>query len=151
VEILHIKLARDSDNWPPFDNEEVQAENIGHHTYRITAPPAFARRLAVGDIVRTRHFGESQVAWIEEVIEHSGHSTLRVIVRKNADEKAVMALLEELDLVALSTPLLGLFAIDIPAERAYPSVRDRLLGSQAAGDIEFEEAALSVAHDYLKR
>ena len=56
-----------------------------------------------------------------------------------------------LDLVALSTPLLGLFAIDIPAERAYPSVRDRLLGSQAAGDIEFEEAALSVAHDYLKR
>ncbi|MCC3775075.1 DUF4265 domain-containing protein [Streptomyces sp. UNOB3_S3] len=42
--------------------------------------PAFAERLAVGNVVRIAHSGQPEAPRLDEFLERSGHSTLRVIV-----------------------------------------------------------------------
>jgi hypothetical protein len=150
MEHIQIRLRRDSDGWPPFETEEIDAEEIGDHTYRICAPPAFARRLAVGDVVTTRCFGHSPTHWVESIVESSGNSTLRIIVRRGTSETDVLDMLGKLGLQPLPTALEGMFVIDVPADRTYAPVRARLLASQAAGEIDFEEGAVSGKHDYVE-
>jgi hypothetical protein len=148
MELLHIRLTRDTSGWPPFDSEEIEADELQEEEFRLRRPPAFAKRLAAGDVVRVGRYTDSQVPWVEEIIESSEHSTVRIIVRKGIDDSIVTNLIEALQLRAWPTPLAGLFAVDIPADRDYSVIRATLLSRQAAGDIDFEEGALSARHDY---
>jgi len=147
-EVLHVRLRRDGDGWPPFDYEEVPAERLTRDRYRLSSVPAFARRLAFGDIVRVEFYGEPAVAWIEEVLEPSGNSTVRVIVRRGAADSTVISAIRDLGVVAVPTPLDGLFAVNIPRDLDYARIRKRLLEYEASGEIDFEEGALSPHHDY---
>lgn len=148
-EVLHIRLRREGE-WPPFDHEEVNGVPLEGHQYRLASPPAFAKRLAVGDVVRVIHAGDPEVPWVSEVVERSGHSTVRVIVFKDGGQQAEDRLereAAEVGVSALRTCLDGLFVIDIPAGISYPSVRTFLASGAARGVWDYEEAAISAHHD----
>ncbi|MFF4157976.1 DUF4265 domain-containing protein [Streptomyces sp. NPDC001678] len=147
-EVVHIRLRQEGD-WPPFEQEEVAAIALDDHRYRLASPPAFAKRLAVGDVVRVMHNGRPEVPWVDKVLEHSGHSTLRVIVFEKGSRQAE-ALLErkmaELGLSVRRTRMNGLFAIDVPAEQSYSTVRSALDAEAERGTWDYEEAAISSVH-----
>ncbi|MCF6523102.1 DUF4265 domain-containing protein [Streptomyces sp. JJ36] len=148
-EVIHIRLRQEGD-WPPVAQEEVTAVPLGEHRYRLADPPAFAKRLAVGDVVRVLHHGEPEVPWIDELLEHSGHSTLRVIVFRQAGEAAERELADRMTALGATvhrTPLDGLLALDVPASVPYDPVRAALEDGEGRGLWEYEEGSVSAVHD----
>ncbi|WP_328996774.1 DUF4265 domain-containing protein [Kribbella sp. NBC_01245] len=143
---LHIKLAQDGSGWPPYDSEEVAVEKVGEDEYRLLTPPMFAKGLAVGDVVHAHEYGDPPVPWIASLVSSSGHSTIRVITRLGFDEEATVARLTAAGLALKPTTLLGLHLADLPAERQYGPILAELATLADAGQIDFEEAALSPSH-----
>lgn len=147
--VIHIRLQKDGD-WPPFESEEVSAVQVGDHQFRLESPPAFARRLAVGDVVRVVHHGSAHDMWIEEVLEWSGHSTVRVIVFRDAGTEAEDELLAGVPKLSCSirpTGLESLFAIDVPDAVEYSPLQHFLEDGSRRGLWDYEEAAISRVHD----
>ncbi|MEV6675237.1 DUF4265 domain-containing protein [Streptomyces sp. NPDC051162] len=148
-EVVHIRLRQEGD-WPPFAQEEVAAVPLDEHRFRLASPPAFAKRLAVGDVVRVLHSGLPEVPWVDEILEHSGHSTLRVIVFEKGGRQAEVHLeqkMADLGLPVHQTRLKGLFVIDVPPGHSYSTVRSVLDAEAERGLWDYEEAAISASHD----
>lgn len=146
--VVHIRLNREGD-WPPFDSEEVAAVRLEEHKFQISSAPAFAKRLAVGDIVRVAHYGPSQDPWIEEVLAWSGNSTIRVIVFASAGKVAEEELIQGVgELGGVITPpvLSGLFVLNVPKGVDYGRMRTFLDKGESRGVWEYEEAAISANH-----
>jgi len=147
---IHVRLAVEG-GWPPVAFEELEAKPLGDHRYRLLSPPAFAKRLAVGDVVHVEHHGSPEQAWVDSVIEPSGHSTVRVIFFEaagHASEESLRRELEGLGVQIHETGLRGLIAVDIPGEVSYPSVRALLDEGESQGRWEFDEGTISRLHDY---
>lgn len=146
---VHIHLAVE-DGWPPVQAEEVEATSVGDHACRLLSPPAFARGLAVGDVVRVTHYGSPQQPWVESVLESSGHSTVRVIFFRSAGDAPEGDLRVELDRLGVhvyETFFDGLITIDVPASVNYHAVRSVLSEGESRKLWEFEEGAISQTHD----
>ena len=147
--ILHIRLASDG-NWPPVAFEEIEAFPLGEDRFRLASPPAFAKRLAVGDTVRIARYGSPEVPWIDGLVEKSGHSTIRVIFFKSAGEAPEGELrlkMRQLGVSVVETSFDGLVAMDVPADVDYGAVLDYLASGEERKLWEFEEAAVSPSHD----
>src|SRR5882724_7449937 len=115
---IHVRLAVEG-GWPPVAFEEVEAKHLGDHQYQLVSPPAFAKRLGVGDVVRVAHHGSPEQAWVDSVIESSGHSTVRVIFFQAAGPEPEVNLRRELDHLGVQiheTTFDGLIALDIPGD-----------------------------------
>jgi hypothetical protein len=67
------------DGWPPVGSERVWAHHLGGDRYRIANAPWFVRDLAVGDVVRAQAPGSGSHPVCAEVVERSGHVTIRLI------------------------------------------------------------------------
>jgi hypothetical protein len=146
---IHIRLASDG-NWPPVAFEEVKAFPVSGDRFRVASPPAFARRLAVGDIVRVARYGTPEQPWIEDLIEPGGHSTVRVIFFRSAGsghEKDLRSKISQFGARVFETSLEGLVAIDVPADVDYGIVREYPAAREDRKLWEFEEGAISAIHD----
>lgn len=146
---LHIRLTREG-GWPPVESEEVKGKNVGDHECEILSPPSFAKRLAVGDIVRVAHYGSPEQPWIDSVIESSGHSTVRVIFFRAAGSKVEDDLRRELDGLGArihETGFHGLISVDVPPEADYAILRAVLEEGESEKKWEFDEGAISHLHD----
>ena len=146
--VVHINLHKEGD-WPPYDSEEVSATQLSDHEFQISVAPAFARRLAVGDIVRVGRYGPTQVPWVEEVLRPSRHSTLRVIIfaatGKSTEEELSQGI-AGLGCTISPGPLDGLFVVDVPGDVNYLHVKEFLESGDADGKWEYEEASISANH-----
>ena len=60
------------------DREVVEAEHLGGDTFRLTGVPLYAYGLHRFDVVRAVHSPGNRAAVVSEVIERSGHRTLRI-------------------------------------------------------------------------
>ncbi|MCQ4082301.1 DUF4265 domain-containing protein [Streptomyces sp. RB6PN25] len=128
----------------------MEAVEVGDHKYRLESPPSFARRLAVGDVVRVAHHGSSQGLWVEEVLEWGGHSTIQVITFKVAGrdvEKELKDGAASLNCSIKQTSLEGLFSIDVPGGVGYAPLREFLERGTKCGLWDYQEAAISRIHD----
>jgi hypothetical protein len=67
-----IALTRDADGYPPVEWEEMWAENVDGHLYRIESIPFYAPLLSYQDIVYVREEGADLV--IESVAEYGGRT-----------------------------------------------------------------------------
>ncbi|MFE7105462.1 DUF4265 domain-containing protein [Streptomyces sp. NPDC057575] len=146
---IHVRLAVEG-GWPPVAFEEIKAKFLGDHQYELTSPPAFAKRLAVGDIVRVRHHGSPERAWVDSIVESSGHSTVRVIFFRAAGQVTEVGLRRELDRFGArvhETTFEGMIAVDIPGEVEYGAVRAILEEGESQKFWEFDEGAISFLHD----
>jgi hypothetical protein len=147
AQVLHIRLQQD-DQWPPFDCEEVLGEPEGERRYRLLTAPAFARRLAVGDVV-TAHRDSTGWLWIDGVVQRGDHSTVRVLVRRAEAESGLSAALDAQGCRVSSSPLPDLLVVDVPGPVDYAAVRALLEEGERQGDWEYQEAAISLHHDRM--
>lgn len=146
---VHIHLNPEG-GWPPVAAEEVEALPLEEHRFRLISPPAFAKRLAVGDVVRVVHYGSPEVPWVEEIIESGGHSTIRVIFfrsKGDSPEADLRSKMKRFGVQVFETPFQGLVAIDVPQDVSYKAIRDYLSAGEDRKLWEFEEGAISLAHD----
>ncbi|HEX6970149.1 MAG TPA: DUF4265 domain-containing protein [Micromonosporaceae bacterium] len=146
-EILHIRLQQD-DQWPPFDCEEVRGEPVGGDRYRVLTAPAFARRLAVDDVVSVHRDGTGWL-WVDRVVERGEHSTVRVLIRRPEAEGPLSAALAAHGCRVSASPLPDLLVVDVPGPVDYAAVRGLLEDGERQGDWEYQEARISFRHDRL--
>jgi hypothetical protein len=110
--LLHIRLRQDESGYPPFAAEEVEATELDDHRFRLETVPSFAFGLGSGDVVRAAHYGTE--LWVEELVEPSGHSTVRVIALGSNSIDAPRKALQDLGCSAFKSRIDGMIAVDVP-------------------------------------
>lgn len=97
----------------------VWAEPLGSGRYRVESCPFFAYGVSRGDVVRAADEGAGEAPRLEDVVEKSGHRTLRVALdpRVELSDSPVRALLERLLELGCAHETLRpkVVAIDLPA------------------------------------
>jgi hypothetical protein len=148
-----FKLKRDKENYPPADWEWLWASQISNSTFKLDNIPFFAKLISCGDIIAATQTNNGFI--FRELIQPSGHSTVRVVVfRENqSDEQlavAVESIRQSLRDLGCSTELShipNLIAVDIPPEVDYQLVSAFLSQKEHEGLLEYEEACLASGAD----
>ena len=114
---LIIPLEQDEDGYPPAGSERLWALQVEEGRYKLDNIPFFARDLALGDIVSAvpEEGAEEGVLRYHQVLQHSGHSTFRILVQDESQVSEVCGLLEQLGCATERSHLPRLVAIDIPS------------------------------------
>ncbi|MFC8519584.1 DUF4265 domain-containing protein [Streptomyces sp. NPDC057257] len=134
---VYVSLERDEDGYPPFDEEEIDATEMGGGRFRIEGVPVFVYGLAVGDVVKVARVHGDDRLWVTEVVEQAGHWTSRVVPKDPAALDDVASLFQELGCRAHATPF-GLVAVDVPASAPAGPVLALLDQGAAAGRWHFD-------------
>lgn len=135
IDHLLIRLQQDETGYPPFTAEEVDAIEVGDHRFSLGTVPAFAFGLAKGDVVRVEHHDDA--AWIVELLEPSGHSSLRVIALGSNSVETPRAALEGLGCPTFKTVIDGMIAVDVPPSVDLDSVLSYLVAGREASMWDF--------------
>jgi hypothetical protein len=131
---LHARLSRDADGYPPFDAEELSADDLGDHTYRLVDTPAFAFGLASGDVVRAHSYPDEPGLWIDALVEAGEHSAVRVVLLGGSPPEPLHDLVAKHGLKLENSVGSAVLTIDVPpssdlaglwADLVDPDVRDR--------------------------
>lgn len=133
---LRVALQRDADGYPPFDSEEVDAELIDDSTAAVTAAPAFAPGLAVGDVVAVSTSEDGDL-WITEVTTESDHWTTRVIPLDGQELTAIVEALNARGADARPTQY-GLVVCDVPPHVDAGGLVAYLEQGRDGGDWDFD-------------
>ena len=129
------------------------AEDLGSNLYRIRNVPFFAYGLNFYDVVRATADSPDLKPEIREVVEPSGHKTLRILFPKSVEREEQGRLLDSLEKHkayyerATATHV----ALDIEPEGSYNDVYDQLQQWEDAGLLSFEtcEARIDGSFDDL--
>ncbi len=146
---LHIDLPQ---HWGT-GGESLWAEELGSDLYRIRNVPFFAYGLNFYDVVRATAESPELKPEIREVVEPSGHKTLRILFPKSVASDEQVKLLDNLEKFkagyerATATHV----AIDIEPDGSYNDVYDQLQEWEEAGLLSFEtcEARIDGSFDDL--
>lgn len=133
---LHIDLPN---HWA-IGGESLWAKPLGDDLYQIENVPFFAYGLNYQDIVRATPDSPELKPEIREVVEPSGHQTIRVIFDKTTDREHQVKLLESLEQYKASYERADSInvAIDIKANGNYNAVYDQLEEYIEKGFLSFE-------------
>lgn len=129
------------------------AEELGSDLFRIRNVPFFAYGLNFHDVVRATADSPDLKPEIREVVESSGHKTLRILFPKSVERDEQVKLLDSLKEHeayyerATATHV----AIDVEPEGSYNDVYDQLQEWEEAGLLSFEtcEARVEGSFDDL--
>jgi hypothetical protein len=144
VDRVYVTLEREEDDYPPWDEEWLWAEQVAESAFRLTTSPTFAKGLSLFDVV---HAVLYDGRWfIDSVIESSGHSTLRVVLFDDKWHERLHEMGAQFGCAVEHTEIPGYFAIDVPPDGEYDGLLDALRKGAAAGAWDFDEAAIAVAH-----
>src|SRR5688500_13355 len=144
-----IPIEQDDDGFPPFTSEGVWAKPLGDGRYEVANAPFYAYGVSLRDVVTARPSGDGEYVR-DDVVEPSGHSLVRVKVRRRGleddeVERRVARWRSELDSMGCGSELSNLptlFSVDVPPEVDYAPVRARLDEGAGTGEMGFEEANL---------
>ena len=101
----------------------------------------YAKNYALNDIIEAKEI--DGVLYADELIQESGHSTVRVLLDNTED---VQSLRTELESMGCSTELSNLpklVALDIPPEISYSHIQGYLDRGMEDGKWEYQEAAIA--------
>jgi hypothetical protein len=145
---IGFKLEKDQDGYPSADWEWLWAMRISDSTFRIDSVPFFAKSISIGDVVAAET--SNGALSYSGLVEPSGHSTVRVVVFRNAAKESgqelatvvadLRASLKSLGCSNELSHLANLFSVDIPPEVNYGLVSTFLSQKEADGVLEYEEA-----------
>ena len=143
-----FKLERE-DDYPPADWEWMWATRLSDSAFKIDNIPFFAKLISWGDIVTAEQTDAGLI--FKELVQPSGHSTLRVSVHRGGrDDEQLRALVEEimqalrsLNCSAEVSHIPNLIAVDVPPEVNYQSVAAFLSQKESDGVLGYEEACLA--------
>lgn len=144
-----FRLDRDEDNYPPADWEWLWASRVSDSRFRVDNIPFFAKSISCGDIVAAERTNAGLI--FRELVQPSGHSTVRVIVhRGDRSDDQLRAVVEDvrqaLRTMGCSAELShipSLIAVDVPPEVNYQSVAAFLSKKEGDGLLGYEEACLA--------
>ncbi len=121
---VFIALPRDSDGYPPWDEEEIWAEPLPDGLFRLDASPTFARGVSANDVV---HVTASDDRWyVDSVVTSGGHSTLRVVLFDAAAHGRLHEMGRSFGSSVAHTEIQGLFAVDVPPDADFIGLREEL-------------------------
>ncbi len=127
--------------YPPVKCESVWAMPVESGLYRLDNIPFFARGVAYADVVSAIKKDDGTLGFVD-VVQPSGHSTLRVIAYEESDAPVLRRKLEELGCDTEQSHIANLFAVDVPPSVSLEAVQ-HLLGENGASERwEYEEACL---------
>ena len=133
-------LTRDEDGYPPADWEHLWGRRLEESLYALDNTPFFARGVSFGDVVRVERRDGLNI--YREVVQPSGHSTLRVILFEQAQAEVLRHRLRGLLCATEQSHIPGLVAVDVPPSADLTEVRRFLDEGEQAGLWEYEEAAV---------
>lgn len=95
--------------------ETLWADDLGESRYRLRNSPWYIYNISLGDIVRARPAEDGMLEFVE-VLERSGRSTFRVLVREGVDRATFERFWQPLEALGCSYEHAKgrLFAIDAP-------------------------------------
>lgn len=141
----HVKvlfpLEQDEQGYPPASVESVWALPRGGGRFQVDNIPFFAQGVAWGDIVLATP--EEAAFRFQEVIQPSGHSTLRVAISETADVASVRTLLEQQGCSVEQSHLPRLIAVDVPPLVQLDALRALLEAGRVQERWDYEEACLA--------
>ena len=140
---IRIVLDRAPDEAGPTE-DAVWAEPLGSERFRVESCPFFAYGLSRDDVVRAAGPQGAGAPVLEDVLEKSGHRTLRLVLAHGAalETTSVQHLLERLVGLGCTHELLrpSLVAIDVPAVADLGRVAETLQEAAAQGVLAWEWA-----------
>jgi hypothetical protein len=137
-----VTLERDEDGYPPFDSEDLWSTPVGEGRYRIESIPLFARGIAWGDIV-TAVSEEEEELLFQEVVEPSGHSTVRLMVAKEEEVPAILEHFERQGCTGENHFTPRLIALDVPPSISLDELKQELDMGYALARWDYEEACIA--------
>ena len=125
---------------------------VGEEQYRLDNIPFFICGVSYCDVV-TAYKGTDGLHRFKDLVQESGHSTLRIILHEKQSKKEslddrVKALRDRLKLLGCSSEkshITGLISVDVPPEVPLASIRDFLDEGGKQDLWGYEEA--TIAHD----
>jgi hypothetical protein len=140
---IRVPLDRPAGEPGPTD-DWIWAEPLGSGRYRVESCPFFAYGLSRDDVVRAADGAGEDAPRLEDVMDKSGHRTLRLALDPAAElsDRPVQALLERLLEAGCTHEALRpkIVAIDLPPEVDVAAVAELLQGRARDGLIVWEWA-----------
>ena len=147
--LLRVRLRRDASGYPPYDSEQVLADEVGDHLFRLAGVPVFARGLAFGDVVEARHYGLPEQLWVERVDVESGHSTVRVVLLGESKEEEIIQLANDFGCQLGESPIAGLFALDVAPPTDVAGLVAALRLGRSSGLWDYDVGVAARSHGLL--
>jgi hypothetical protein len=142
VKVL-FDLEQDEDGYPPAAAETLWAVRVGDGLFQIDNIPFFVHGIAVNDIVSAAP--EEGVFRYKEVVQPSGHGTIRLIVSETSDVQAVRDLFRQLGCSSELSHLPRLIAVDVPPSVPLQELKKVLDAGQEQDRWGYEGACLPQA------
>jgi hypothetical protein len=135
-----VALEKDEDDYPPADYENLWAVPVGQGLFRIDNIPFFAQSIALGDIVAASP--EEGFLHFKEVVQPSGHSTVRLIIYDKAEVPKVIEHFKQLGCESEGSHIPGLIAFDVPPSVSWTVIQRELEAGHMQERWDYEEACL---------
>lgn len=120
--------------------ESLWAEDLGGDLFRVRNVPFCAYGINFRDVVRATADGPGLKPEVREIVERSGHRTLRVFFDDSYPEDSRVGLLKQLNShqAFFECATSRYFAIDIEPQGSYEKVCDQLWAWENAGFLSYE-------------
>ncbi|GAB3931467.1 hypothetical protein GCM10029976_035600 [Kribbella albertanoniae] len=140
-------LPEDIAHWARASAERLWVEKTDRKLeVRVRNTPFYVKGVAFGDLVKVKPDGERRELVFDEFVSESGHSTVRVIIKDPDSIGLVNDLLRGLECSWEIDSSELLWAIDVPPQIDYRSLRLSLLDLNSKGKIGIEEGAIASEH-----
>ncbi|MBC7651000.1 MAG: DUF4265 domain-containing protein [Deinococcales bacterium] len=114
--------------------------------YKLDSIPFYAKSLAVGDIIEVEYDDDEQALVLVDIIEFSGHSTIQVVIlHTSINTDRIREIFRDLG-CSTEKQMERYFAIDVPINIDYSTIKQKLTELEVNGAISFAEACLSEQH-----
>ncbi len=114
--------------------------------YKLDSIPFYAKSLAIGDIIEVEYDDDEQALVLADIIEFSGHSTIQVVILDTSiNTDRIREIFRGLG-CNTEKQMERYFAIDVPVNIDYSSIKQKLTVLEVNGAISFAEACLSEQH-----
>lgn len=142
VKVL-FRLVPDEDGYPPFDTEGLWATPVAPGRYRLDNIPFFAAEVAFGDVVTAEP--EERGLFVSGVVDHSGHSTFRVMTSDVSMNEGLRDRLTKWGCEVEIGNSPTFLAVDVPPKSDLVAIQAFLEQGTTDGSWDYEEACLAAA------
>lgn len=144
---IGFPLQKDDAGYPPAENEWILAEGRVDGSWVVDNVPWYSRDVSLGDVV-TAELDSDGLLWFREVVERSGHSTIRVLVLHGEQEtQAIRQQLSELGCGSEQWSRERLFlAVDVPGDVAIHAITEFLDDQETGGVLCWETGHVAADH-----
>ncbi len=136
-----VKILFEHDNAPEggFGIESIWADPHGKF-FKIDNILFYTRGFSLGDIVKVEN--RDGEFFVTELVERSGHSTLRIYFNNQDDVYKTRVYLKKLGCVSELSDLPLLISLDIPPKVNYNKIKNYLEKGVAKSKLDYEEACI---------